>query len=44
MKTTVRMTLVKPAVNGLEPDTPLYTDPEYVMSWLLSYAYNSILH
>ena len=32
MKTTVRMTLVKPAVNGMEPDTPLPTEPEYVTS------------
>ena len=30
MKTTVKMTLVKPAVNGMEPDTPLYTEAEYV--------------
>ena len=29
MKTTVKMTLVKPAINGMEQDTPLYSEPEY---------------
>jgi dynein heavy chain len=27
MKTTVKMTLVKPAINGMEPDTPLCSEP-----------------
>ena len=31
MKTTVKMTLVKPAINGMEPDAPLYSEPVYVL-------------
>ena len=50
MKTTVKMALVKPAVNGLEADSPLYTEPEYVglmyyeSITILSFMYIIICH